>query len=76
MFGEFDYDGDRTIAAGEALIRSTPRPDGHSIYISNSLPYISALNHGHSGQAPAGFVELAVQAGSQVASNAKLLKGS
>ena len=30
------------------------------VYISNNLPYISALNDGHSQQAPAGFVEATV----------------
>lgn len=34
-----------------------------TILITNSLPYIKPLNEGHSKQAPAGFVELAVQAG-------------
>jgi hypothetical protein len=32
-------------------------------YISNNLPYIRRLNDGHSQQAPAGFVEAAVQIG-------------
>lgn len=27
------------------------------IYISNNVPYIQKLNDGHSGQAPAGFVQ-------------------
>lgn len=30
------------------------------IYLSNNLPYAQRLNEGHSGQAPAGFVETAV----------------
>lgn len=36
-----------------------------TIYISNDLPYIRRLNEGHSAQAPAGFVESAVQVGTQ-----------
>lgn len=32
-------------------------------YIANNLPYIRRLNEGHSQQAPAGFVEMAVQSG-------------
>lgn len=36
---------------------------GDVLYISNNLPYIQPLNDGHSAQAPAGFVEQAVQAG-------------
>lgn len=73
-FGTFDKSGQATIAEGEALIRSTPRPDGHSIYISNALPYIKPLNEGHSTQAAAGFVEMAVQEATQVAKNANILK--
>lgn len=38
------------------------------ILISNSLPYIKRLNEGHSQQAPAGFVDMAVQAGARAAS--------
>jgi hypothetical protein len=33
------------------------------IYISNNLSYIQYLNEGSSAQAPAGFIEAAVQAG-------------
>lgn len=36
-------------------------------YISNNLPYIRRLNDGYSQQAPAGFVEKAVQSGISVA---------
>lgn len=36
-----------------------------TVYISNNLPYINRLNDGHSQQAPAGFVEKAVQVGKQ-----------
>lgn len=36
---------------------------GDTIWITNNLPYMEALNNGHSTQAPAGFVELAIQAG-------------
>jgi hypothetical protein len=34
-----------------------------TIYISNNLSYIQYLNEGSSAQAPAGFIEAAVQAG-------------
>ncbi len=37
--------------------------DASVIYISNNLPYIQYLNEGSSSQAPAGFVEAAVEAG-------------
>ena len=34
-----------------------------TILISNNLPYINRLNEGYSKQAPAGFVDLALQKG-------------
>lgn len=37
--------------------------DGQPIFISNNVPYIQALNDGHSQKAPAGFVDLAVTTG-------------
>jgi hypothetical protein len=36
---------------------------GQTVWIVNNLPYIGRLNDGHSTQAPAGFVEAAVQVG-------------
>jgi len=44
------------------------------IYISNSLPYIQYLNEGSSAQAPAGFIEAAVEAGVAHVKNMKVLK--
>jgi hypothetical protein len=35
---------------------------GETVHISNPLPYGPALNNGHSRQAPAGFVDLVVDA--------------
>jgi hypothetical protein len=34
-----------------------------TVFITNNLPYIRRLNEGHSDQAPAGFVDDAVQKG-------------
>ncbi len=34
---------------------------GDTIYITNNLPYAEALEDGHSGQAPAGWVKLSVE---------------
>jgi hypothetical protein len=48
------------IAQGQEAIAAAT---GDTLYISNNLPYIQPLNDGHSAQAPAGFVEQAVQAG-------------
>lgn len=44
------------------------------ITISNNLPYIEALNDGSSAQAPAGFVETAVQVGRSVARRQRVLR--
>jgi hypothetical protein len=44
-----------------------------SIFISNNLPYIERLNDGHSAQAPAGFVESAVQAAARTVQGARIL---
>lgn len=43
------------------------------IYLSNSLPYIGALNDGHSKQAPADFVRLAVMDGLTTVRGAKVV---
>lgn len=40
---------------------------GQTIWISNNLSYIVPLNEGHSTQAPAGYVEMAVQEGLRAA---------
>ena len=45
-----------------------------SVHISNSVPYIGALNDGHSKQAPADFVKLAVLDGLATIRGAKILK--
>ena len=53
-------------AAGEAQAQSVSEQKtkiNDVIYISNNLPYINRLNEGYSLQAPAGFVESAVQVG-------------
>ena len=60
------------IAEGKAVIESYK--GGSSIYISNNLPYIGRLNDGYSAQAPAGFVEQAVQSGVAAVRGAKILR--
>lgn len=35
------------------------------IYISNNLPYIRALNDGHSKQAPSGYIDAAIDVGTR-----------
>jgi hypothetical protein len=60
LLDKFDPSGQNAIAEAVALVSSV-KP-GDTVYISNNLEYIQALNEGHSQQAPAGFVEKAVQA--------------
>lgn len=55
-------------ASSQAINQGTKRIESYSIrskriYIQNNVPYIGMLNNGHSTQAPANFVEKAVQAG-------------
>jgi hypothetical protein len=47
---------------------------GQEIHITNNLPYIGRLNEGHSAQAPAGFVEQAVNAGIETIRQARLIE--
>jgi len=50
------------LAQGQAVIAGYDGDRNSGIAISNNLPYINALNSGSSRQAPAGFVQKAVQA--------------
>lgn len=59
------------IAAGTAAV--SDREPEQDIYISNNLPYIERLNQGWSAQAPAGFIEAAVQYGIQVGNGVKVI---
>jgi hypothetical protein len=53
--GSADKSGSGTITTGAAVIA---RQVGfQSVTIENNVPYIIPLNDGHSGQAPAGYVE-------------------
>lgn len=72
---ETDYEGDRTVAEGTAIIRSTARQPGQVVFITNALPYIQRLNEGWSQQAPAGFVEQCVQAGIRAAQKVRIVDG-
>ncbi|WP_174801462.1 HK97 gp10 family phage protein [Martelella limonii] len=62
------------IEKAEAVIEQFDIGKNRSIHISNSLPYIGALNDGHSKQAPADFVKLAIMDGLATVRNAKILK--
>lgn len=52
---------------------STAAP-GQEIHITNNLPYIGALNDGHSAQAPANFVEQAVNVGIETVRRSRLIE--
>lgn len=47
---------------------------GQTIYIANNLPYIRALNDGHSQQVPRGFIERALLLGRKMKASFKLRK--
>lgn len=49
-------------------------PDNKSIHITNNVPYIGALNEGSSAQAPANFIQQAIDAGIAVVQRAEILK--
>ena len=56
-----DRSGQGAISQGAAVIAQARQ--GNTIHITNNLPYISRLNNGYSAQAPASFVEQAIQIG-------------
>ncbi|AAT69477.1 gp81 [Alphaproteobacteria phage PhiJL001] len=60
------------IVAAEGVIRTF---DGEGeIHLTNNLPYIARLNTGYSAQAPAGFVDTAIQAGVRRVRRSKILR--
>ena len=62
------------LAQGAAAISGYSGWRNSSINISNNLPYINRLNQGWSSQAPAGFVEAAVQTSVRAVKRARLIK--
>lgn len=46
--------------AGQAAVLAFKLAQG-TLYVSNNVPYIGVLNYGRSQQAPAGFIERAVE---------------
>lgn len=71
-FEKKDPSGQETIAENNAIIAR--RRSGQAVYISNNLPYIKRLNEGWSSQAPAGYVEKAIQAARRAMKGARLLR--
>lgn len=71
-----DTEASNTQAAldqAEAVIRGYT--EGQEIHITNNLPYIQRLNDGYSSQAPANFVEQAVQEALQVVYFGRIVDG-
>lgn len=58
--GQVDPTGASTVSNGRAILVGYKL--GQRVIINNNVPYIGRLNTGSSAQAPAGFVEKAVQA--------------
>lgn len=64
--------GAATSRNGQVIAGYKGGPDA-AIFLTNNLPYIVPLNNGHSKQAPAGFVERAVDAVQRAAKRARLI---
>lgn len=73
LFGK-SFDTSGTEAHGKNNQQIAKQKPGQDIYITNNLPYIKRLNNGWSKQAPAGFVEAAVQKANTFIKKARLLK--
>jgi hypothetical protein len=55
-------------AIGQGVAEIMQHLDPHlDLHLSNQVPYIEPLNHGHSSQASAGYVERAAEEGQDVA---------
>ena len=65
--------GSAAIAEGAAKIATYNGEVNREIHLTNNLPYISRLNDGYSAQAPAGFVEQAVQIAAAAVAGTRLL---
>lgn len=66
-----DKTGQTVIADGRR--RMEARRQGQTIFITNNVSYIGDLNNGSSAQAPANFVQLAVQAALRYVRSARIL---
>jgi len=63
-----------TIEAGEPVIEAFDIAANREIHITNNAPHIQPLNDGHSKQAPAGFVQMAVIEGLATVRGAKIVE--
>ena len=69
-----ELNGQAAINQALEVIQRYQAHQNHSINIANNLPYISALNDGHSKQAPADFVRIAILSGLATVQKAKVLR--
>jgi len=69
---ETDKSGAGRISANNSKISGAK--SGQTIFLSNNLPYIGKLNDGSSAQAPANFVEQAVQTATNFIRRSKVVK--
>jgi Bacteriophage HK97-gp10, putative tail-component len=69
-----ELNGQAAINLALQVIQRYRADQNRSINITNNLPYISALNDGHSKQAPAEFVRMAVFSGLSTVQKAKVLR--
>ena len=69
-----DPSSGKAAAIRENEIVSKAYKIGHTVCITNNVPYIKKLNKGSSKQAPAMFVEAAVEAGVNSVKSARILK--
>jgi len=65
--------GSAAIAEAAAKIAVYNGDVNREIHLTNNLPYIGRLNDGYSAQAPAGFVEQAVQIAAAAVAGTRLL---
>lgn len=63
-----------TIEAGTPTIEAFDIAANREIHITNNAPHIQPLNDGHSRQAPAGFVQMAVMDGLATVRGAKIVE--
>ena len=63
-----------TIEVGTPTIEAFDIENNESIHITNNAPHIQPLNDGHSKQAPAGFVQMAVLEGLATVRGAKIVE--
>jgi hypothetical protein len=68
---EEDKSGQSTLNAAKAKVAG--RAPGQTIFVTNNVPYIAALNDGSSAQAPAQFVEKAIDTAVRAFGNMKVV---